>query len=182
MVIKPGYPAVDFEVHDIFGERITLRGYRGKRLLLSFYRYAACPLCNHRMESLVLMYPRFKRLGLNILAFFQSPRHSILHYVGKQDAPFPIVGDPERAVYRAYGVEPSLTGALKGMLRMPTLIRAILRGFKPGRIEGHAAMIPADFLIGPDLIVQEAYYGKDIGDHMSLNTIERWLRENRKTP
>ena len=181
MVIQAGQRAIDFEVDDIFGERITLRGYRGKRLLLSFYRYAACPLCNYRMESLILMYPRFKRLGLDMLAFFQSPRRSILQYVGKQDAPFPIVGDPERTVYRAYGVEPSLPGTLKGMLRLPSLVRAIGRGFKPGRIEGNAAMMPADFLIGPNQMVREAYYGKDIGDHMPMNTIERWLRENRRT-
>jgi len=181
MVIQAGQRAVDFEVDDIFGERITLRGYRGKRLLLSFYRYTGCLICNYRIESLTLMHPRFKRLGLDMLAFFQSPSKSILRYLGKQDAPFPIVADPERTVYRAYGVEPSLPGTLKGVLRLPTVVRAVLKGSKPGRIEGNPAMMPADFLIDAELIVREAYYGNDIGDHMPMNTIERWLRENRIT-
>lgn len=29
-------------------------------------------------------------------------------------------------------------------------------------------MVPADFLIGPDLIIQVSYYGSDIGDHRSI--------------
>jgi thioredoxin-dependent peroxiredoxin len=36
-------------------------------------------------------------------------------------------------------------------------------------------MVPADFLIGPDLTVQVAYYGKDIGDHLPVERINGWL-------
>jgi hypothetical protein len=36
-------------------------------------------------------------------------------------------------------------------------------------------MVPADFLIGPDLTVQVAYYGNDIGDHLPLEKINEWL-------
>jgi len=36
-------------------------------------------------------------------------------------------------------------------------------------------MIPADFLIGPDLVIEKAYYGKDIGDHIPVADVEAWL-------
>jgi len=36
-------------------------------------------------------------------------------------------------------------------------------------------MVPADFLIGPDLTVQIAYYGSDIGDHLPIEKICQWL-------
>jgi hypothetical protein len=42
-------------------------------------------------------------------------------------------------------------------------------------MEGIKSMVPADFLIGPDLTVQTAYYGSDIGDHLPLEKIYQWL-------
>lgn len=180
MRIQQNQPAVPFSTEDVFGNRVRLEDYRGKRLLLSFYRYAGCPLCNYRIEKLTLLMPRFRRLGLELLAVFQSPKDSLLYYVEEKDVPFSIVADPERSLYRAYGVEPSLKGLLKGAIRLPDLLRAASRGIFPGKVEGNPAMLPADFLIDEDLIVQEAYYGKDVGDHMPTDTIERWLRERRR--
>ena len=132
MRLQPGQEAIAFETKDIFGNRISLEDYRGRRLLLSFYRYAGCPLCNYRIEKLVLLAPRFQRLGLEMIAVFQSPRSSILHYVERHEAPFTIVADPERRLYRAHGVEPSWKGLFRGTVRLPSIIRASLRGFYPG--------------------------------------------------
>ena len=92
----------------------------------------------------------------------------------------PESADPNRELYRQYGVEPSVKGLFKGAARLPTLIRASLRGFLPGRIEGNPAMVPADFLIDADLVVREAYYGRDVGDHLSTDVIEMWLRKQRR--
>lgn len=35
--------------------------------------------------------------------------------------------------------------------------------------------LPADFLIGPDLTIHQAYYGKHIGDHIGFADIEKFL-------
>ncbi len=175
MRLQAGEQARDFEVQDMAGNKISLQDYQGKRLMLSFYRYASCPLCNLRVHELLERYDSLKGKGLHMLAFFQSPEESIQRYVGKQAPPFPIVADPERSVYRAYGVEPSWGGFLKGSLRISQLISAARKGFLPGKMEGEKAMIPADFLIGPDLAVEQVYYGSDIGDHMPIRDIEAWL-------
>ncbi len=58
---------------------------------------------------------------------------------------------------------------------MSSMISAARKGFLPGKMEGEKAMIPADFLIGPDLIAEKVYYGNDIGDHMPIRDIEAWL-------
>ena len=111
-----------------------------------------------------------------MLAFFESPRESILKHVGKQGVPFPIVADPERGIYELYGVESSWWGYLKGMLKFSRLYDAVIRKrFLPGKTEGKRAIVPADFLIGPNLTIHKAYYGKDIGDHLPIEEIERFL-------
>ena len=171
MRIQTGQAAPDFEVKDIFGNQISLGHFKDKKLLLSFYRYASCPLCNLRVHRLIEQYPDFKSKGLHLLAFFQSPDKSIRKYVGRQGAPFPIIADPDHDVYRAYGVETSWPGFIKGSFRLMTLTTAARRGYFPGKMEGKKSLVPADFLIGPDLMVEKAYYGNDIADHMPIQEI-----------
>jgi peroxiredoxin len=169
-------PARPFTVHDIFDREISLTDYKGKKLMISFYRYASCPLCNLRVSKLIQLYPDLHKRGLRILAFFQSPRDSIVQYVGRQDAPFPIVSDPERKIYRLYRVESSWGGFARSLTNLSRWHDAINRHkFRPGRMEGDKALIPADFLIGPDLVIKNAFYGKDIGDHLPLADIEAFL-------
>jgi thioredoxin-dependent peroxiredoxin len=175
MRIQSGEPAKGFQVEDLFGKQIALNDFRGKKLMLSFYRYASCPLCNLRVHQLVQQYPAFHDMGLEMLAFFQSPAETIYRYVGKQDTPFPIVPDPRLDVYRLYGVEGSLVGFIKGGMKVGDMISAARKGFLPGKMDGVKTLVPADFLIGPDLVVEKAYYGKDIGDHLPIPEIEAWL-------
>ncbi len=180
MKLLEGQPAKDFATEDILGNPIALRDYRGNRLMLSFFRYASCPLCNLRIHHLIEQYPALNAKGLRIIAVFQSPPESIRHYAGRQDPPFSIIADPERILFRQYGVESSWVGFIKGSLRLPSLAAAAARGFLPGKMEGQKAMIPADFLIGPDLKVQIAYYGGDIGDHLPIQRIYAWLDNARE--
>ena len=178
MKLQAGQPARDFQVMDIRSYPVGLKDYAGKKVLLSFYRYASCPLCNLRVHDLIVHFPEFRARGLHMLAVFQSPAESIRRYVGKQLVPFPVIADPARTLYRLYGVEPSWAGLGKAMvLRLPMVFEAMFgKGFVPGRMEGDKAMIPADFLIGPDLVVYDAFYGKDIGDHMPIRNVENFLK------
>jgi len=176
MRLQAGEPAKPFEVTDIIGNPIRLQDYAGQKLMLSFYRYASCPLCNLRVHQLAMRQDEFKNKEMNLLAFFQSPQASIARYVGRQDVPFPMVADPERKVYGQYGVESSWAGFfIAGVTKLPHLIRASLKGFFPGKMEGQTALVPADFLIGPDLKIEVAYYGNDIGDHLPMKAIDAWL-------
>ncbi|MFQ5550207.1 MAG: hypothetical protein ACE5FJ_03105 [Gemmatimonadales bacterium] len=101
------------------------------------------------------------------MAVFESPPDSIRKRVGKQDAPFPIVGDPGRVLYRKYRVEASLAGLIVGTFR-PSMLRAFAKGFLPGKIDSTVTHMPADFLIDEEGVIRVAHYGRDIGDHLEL--------------
>lgn len=182
MRVKEGDVAIDFKTRSVFNEAVSLSEYKGKMMLLSFYRYASCPLCNLRIHHLIDKYDSFHKKGLSMLAFFESPRESILKYVSRHDAPFPIIADPEMRIYNDYGVESSWSGFFKGMLNFSSMMNALKKGYLPGKLEGNKALIPADFLIGPDQQVIRAYYGKDIGDHLPIKEIETWLEDEEITP
>lgn len=175
MKIEVGQLARRFKVDDIYGNPITLDDYAGKKLLLAFFRHAACPLCNLRVHQLIQNFPNLQNEGLNILAFFESSKDMIQKYVGQQHAPFPIVADSEKAFYRLYGVESSWTGTLRGLLRFSDFSNAAKAGLMFFHPHNDVTVLPADFLIGPDLVIQTAYYGKDIGDHLPIEEIYHFV-------
>ena len=175
MKIKTGQPAKDFKAEDLLGNTVALQDFKGKRLMLSFYRYAACPFCNLRVHRLIQQHASLVERGLRLVAVFKSPRDSILKYAGKQNAPFPTIADPKRILYRLYGIDSSWTGFIRGALRMSSVTSALMKGFWPGKMEGIKSKVPADFLISPDLTVEVAYYGSDIGDHLPIEKIYQWL-------
>lgn len=177
MRLQPGDPAPPFTAVDFRGQACQFDDYKGQKLLLAFFRYASCPLCNLRINALIHDYPQLHAQGLRILAVFQSPPERIGDYVGRQAPPFSLVADPDQRLYRLYGVSSSWAGFAMGGLRLGTLIAAGTKGFLPGPMDGDKHRIPADFLIAPDQTIQGAHYGRDIGDHLPLADVHRWLEQ-----
>jgi len=169
-----GLKAPEFSEVDIHGEIHTMEKYRGRKWMLSFFRYASCPMCNFRVHQLIQEYEDWKKLDFRILTVFESSKESIEKYVGKQDVPFPIIPDPGLSLYRSYQVESSW---FKYMLAAVPFINALIHGFFLGKIEGDKAIVPADFLINPDGTIHTAYYGKNIGDHLKIKNIRSFIKE-----
>ncbi len=174
--LSVGTQAPDFDVQDAYGRAIRLRDYRGKRLLLSFYRFASCPFCNLRVHRLLQQRDSFARRNLEMVAVFQSAPEHIRTHVGKQDDQLPIAPDPEGRLYAAYGVEASQAAVVRAAVtRMGDAVTALAKGFVPSDIDGDMRTIPADFLIDERGVIQIAYYGRDIGDHLPIDRIESLL-------
>jgi thioredoxin-dependent peroxiredoxin len=179
MAIQPGTPAPVFQAEDIHGNPLTLAGYAGKILLLSFFRNGACTLCNLRVHRLIERYGAYRERGLEIVAVFESPRESMLQYVGQQAAPFPLIADPQALLYQLYQVETS-EDKIAATMAMPEtqqhVAAAAAAGFPLTQEPGsNFHRIPADFLIGPDLLIQRAHYAQHLTDHLPFEAIEGFL-------
>jgi peroxiredoxin Q/BCP len=176
MRLQTGKPAPEFTLTDIHGQEVSLAALRGKRVMLSFYRYASCPFCNLRIHELSKRAEGYRQRGLELIAVFQSPGEKILQYAGKQQPPFAIIPDPQRLLYRRYGVESSWSGMLRAFaIRLPEVVKAIASGFLPGSVEGDVHRVPADFIVDEEGKLLATFYGKDIGDHLPLDTLENYL-------
>lgn len=174
MKLQAGQMAPDLEVLDLSGHLVSLRALRGRAVLLSFYRYASCPLCNLRVRDLREAAPQLEALGLVMVGVFQSDAATLGRYVGRQQAPFALVADPDMALYRRYGVERRWLA----MLHPSTLagaLRAFAAGFLPGRIDGPVHRIPADFLIDAQGRIAVAHYGGHAGDHLPIEALKEEL-------
>lgn len=176
MRLTEGQSAPDFSVTDIYGNPVSLQDFAGKKVMLSFYRYASCPFCNLRVHKLTTLAPEWEAKGLSLLAVFQSPASSIHEHAGAELRPFSIIPDPEQRLYKRYGVGRSWLGLAKSAARVAELAEALNEGIRPGVPEaGGANRVPADFIIDASGKIVLAYYGKDIGDHLPIEDINRLL-------
>ncbi|MGE0560353.1 MAG: peroxiredoxin family protein [Flavobacteriales bacterium] len=163
--------AINFIVSDYLNNQVTLSDFKGKKVLLSFFRGAACPFCNMRVRELINNYPKFEEKGIVIIAFFASSKEEILEFAGKQNAPFAIIPDPTLKFYIKYGVEQSKWGMLKTMLNPIKMVDMMASGFFNLKSIKDKPIVPADFLIDENQIIQKAYYGSDFGDHINIQEI-----------
>jgi len=179
MRLKIGDDAIPFSAETIEGKTISLKQFAGKPLLLMFYRYASCPMCNLRLRDFAQQFPRLHARGLEVVAFFHSPARNIRANAGKHHYPFYLVADPKFDVYRRYGVETSWPRFFLSML-LPSFyvdwIRSMRYGFWGG-VAWQMGKMPADFLIGPDGRVVKAHYGREIGDHLPVTEVEAALTD-----
>lgn len=174
--LAAGQPAPAFATVDVAGKKQALEAYRGKRVLLCFFRYAACVFCNLRNHDMLERFPAWQQRGLVVLAFFESPAESVKAYVGQQGLPWPLIADPERAIYAKYGVtakDPSPGMHAAG--RLGEVWRGRQLGLLNNKPEGEQALLPAEFMVEPDGKVHEAYYATDLGDHVPFARIDAFV-------
>ena len=166
-------PAPALQLMDIYGKPVVIGG-RGRRMLLSFFRDAACPFCNFRIYELTSHHANLAALGLDIVAVFNATPAQVKRFVARQPRPFRVAADPSSRAHDLYGIERSFWRKLKGIAtRVPTLIKGLrvvgLAGLNTGNL------MPADFLIDEHGSIVEAYYGGDAGDRIPIERIELFL-------
>lgn len=184
MRLTAGQNAVAFTATAIDGTTVSLSQFAGRPVLLMFFRYAACPMCNLRLHEFARSYTQLRARGLEVIAVFHSPAESIRAHAGGRRYPFSLVADPTFHVYRLYGVETSWGRLLLSIAR-PRFYVDWLRSMRHGFWGGAAwqmGMMPADFLIGPDGRIALVHYGADIGDHLPIARVEAFVHEHGGAP
>lgn len=182
MRLKAPCQGIDFHTYDIYGEEFKLSNLAGKKILLSFFRDAACPFCNFRVYELTHKYTEWKSQGLEIVTFFSSTSKEVRHHVAKYPRPFYMISDPNLTVYNQYGVEHSVSALFKALLfKMPRIIKGIATGGRP-KPNPHVKLVPADFLLSEDGRVQKIWYGRDTSDHIPIAEIQNFIGRTAAVP
>jgi peroxiredoxin len=180
MKIKPGDYARDIRLPSTDGTYFVLNHLEGKPYMISFFRFAGCPMCNMRVHELT---KRYDELGkdFTVVGIFNSSVGNLRRHMNKHHAPFPILADSDRTYYRVYGIEYSLAGVIGGVIkRWKTVTQAVSKGFVPLSTEGNKLIMPAEFLVDREGVIRTVYYGKDEGDHMPFETIKEFALSQQK--
>jgi len=176
MRLKKDSPAIDFETIDYLGNDIKLSNIKEKKVFLTFFRGASCPFCNLRVRELIQKSSEFEKYNLQVMIFFKSDAEEIKNYAGKQNAPFPIIPDPEKKIYELYGVESSFMGTMKVMAKPATMMKAMTSGFFSMKSMTEEHISPAEFLIDENMIIKRVLYASDPSEHIDIDEILQWAK------
>jgi DsbE subfamily thiol:disulfide oxidoreductase len=95
--------APDFTLPDLGQEKVSLKDFRGKLLMLNFWA-SWCVSCREEMPAMERLYQRYKDQGFVILGVnIKDDKKSALSFVKELKITFPIVFDPKGEVGLLYG-------------------------------------------------------------------------------
>jgi peroxiredoxin Q/BCP len=142
-----GKKAPAFSLKDQFGQKISLKDFLGKVVVLYFYPKDATPGCTQEacdfQDSLV----QLKKSGAIVLGVSKDSVESHEKFAEKQGLSFSLLSDPEGQICEKYGVwkEKSLYGRkFMGIERTTFVIDRvgkIFEVFEKVKVKGHVAEV-----------------------------------------
>jgi thiol-disulfide isomerase/thioredoxin len=96
-------PARDFTLPDASGNKLSLKDFRGKVVLLNFWA-SWCVPCREEMPAMERLYQEFQNQGLIILGVnVREKREDALAFLKELKVTYPVVFDPTGRWLLAYG-------------------------------------------------------------------------------
>jgi hypothetical protein len=155
---------------------------------LQFRRFAGCPVCNLHLQSFVRRHDEIATAGVREVVVFHSTAGDLLHYEGGW--PFAVIADPDKRLYKEFGVEASAQALLDPRVWL-SILRAVFNSLRdliregrpvpPVGPRGGSLGLPADFLIAADGRVLACKYGVHADDQWSVDELLSLVRDARKS-
>jgi peroxiredoxin Q/BCP len=103
MAIQEGKAAPAFTLPDASGEKIALKDFRGKHVILYFYPRDNTSGWTREAEGFRDLNGEFLKLGVVILGVSPDTETSHQKFIEKNNLPFTLLSDPDKKVMTAYG-------------------------------------------------------------------------------
>jgi thioredoxin-dependent peroxiredoxin len=182
MPLKENAKAPVFNLKDIYGRQIDLSTYKDKRFLLGFFRHAGCPFCNLRVHTLQKVYSELKAKNFEMIFFFESKEQVMLRSSFHQGvSPIPLISDPEKKIYDAYGLQPSTSKAL--ISHATSFAQTVVKA-KTANVPVHMmaegesfSTMPAEFLVDTNLTIRRAHYSERLNNRIDVHDIKMFAEK-----
>jgi peroxiredoxin Q/BCP len=118
--LKAGDPAPDIETVNQNGDQVSLKGLRGKRVVIYFYPKDNTPGCTAQACAFRDAYPQIEAANAVVLGVSPDGAKSHQNFRSKYELPFPLLIDQDHKIAEAFGVwqEKSMYGRkYMGILR-----------------------------------------------------------------
>ena len=100
---KEGTAAPPFTTTDAEGRKVSLKDFRGQKVVLYFYPRDDTPGCTKEACSFRDAFSRFKKQGIEILGVSPDNESSHKKFTAKYKLPFRLLADKDHAIADAYG-------------------------------------------------------------------------------
>jgi peroxiredoxin len=131
---------------------------------IQFRLFAGCPVCNLHLRSLVQRKTEIGAAVREVVLFHSSVEELLIHAA---DLPFDVVADPDKTIYRAFGVQSDRIALERRA--WPTI--AGHNPVPPLEPAGGRHGLPADFLVTPDGRIEACKYGNHADDQWTVDDV-----------
>ena len=117
--------APDFTLDDANGNPVSLKDFRGKKIVLYFYPKDNTPGCTRQACAFAESFDEFKSLNTVVIGISKDSTASHRKFAEKYNLPFILLSDPELTAITSYGVwqEKKLYGKVSmGVVRTTFII------------------------------------------------------------
>jgi peroxiredoxin Q/BCP len=148
-MLKVGDKAPDFRLKSDDGKDISLKDFKGKRVLVYFYPRASTPGCTVEACDFRDLRPKFEKHGVAVLGISADAEKALASFKTKQKLNFPLLSDPDHSVIEAYGVwrmKKFMGRSFMGIVRSTFLIGPdgkIEKIWDAVKVKGHAGEVLA---------------------------------------
>lgn len=103
-MLEVGTSAPDFTLEDSGGNKVSLKDFKGKKVVLYFYSRDNTPGCTRQALAFKNLYEDFKARDVVVIGISKDSTASHVKFAQKNGLPFILLSDPETEVIQKYGV------------------------------------------------------------------------------
>ena len=123
-----GDVAPDFELEDSMGINHKLSSYKGRKVLLSFFKFAACHICLSDIDMMKKQYDIMRKAGIIIICIFNSTPDNISRFASDTLGDGLLaLSDKKGSTYKSYKVKQSTKPIFQSPVE--TLLHWVSRAF-----------------------------------------------------
>ena len=125
--LAPGDAAPDFTLPDADGQDVSLKDYRGRRVVVYFYPAALTPGCTKQACDFRDNLESLHAAGIDVIGISKDKPEKLAKFRERDSLTFPLLSDPGLDVHQAYGAygEKTLYGKkITGVLRSTFVVDA----------------------------------------------------------
>lgn len=177
--VRAGESVAAIELEALSGERVPVPD-PDRLVHLQFRRFAGCPVCNLHLRSMAARHEELVAGGIKEVVMFHAVTEA-LRANGAHELPFAVIPDPEKRLYRQFGVESSWRSVADPRAWGAEVRGALtrLRNLKKMDLRGGPLGLPADLLIAPSGSVIASHYGTHADDQWSVDDVLALARDHR---
>ena len=146
-MIKEGDKAPDFSLETVFADdsrdRISLKDFKDKTLVLFFYPKDSTPGCTREAQAFSAARAALETAGAAVVGVSRDSVKSHCSFRDKYGLSIPLAADPDASVHRAYGAwgDKTMYGKkVTGCIRSTFLVHngRVVKVFPNVKVDGHA--------------------------------------------
>jgi peroxiredoxin len=167
---EPLTTAPDVEIMDAAGLPVRLSSYwQAGTTAFVFVRHLGCLFCREQLKDLRANHAGIERAGLRLVVITPDRPEPVTRFAAEFQPPFPILSDPRRVAYQAYGLTEGSGSQLLNPRVVMRSFQAIARGNMQGRRSDGAStrQLPGAAIVSTDGDLLHHQVAEDASDHMT---------------